>query len=287
MSHAAIDAKREDLFSIEPERLSLIIEPTHPLYDPRVHLPLDPGFVANIDRRGVVTPIRVRKNGAALEVVAGRQRVRAAVEANKLRAARGDEALKVRVWLFRAEDDRALTGLMTAENLRTDDPPTMRARKCAKMLADGWVVEDVAVAWGCSAQSISNYLLLLDCDAGIQAACDAGTISETTARSLSKLDRSAQVEALDGMAATGATKGSAAEAAVTAVRQGRAVPKKGEAVERRVNRRTVEKFLAVIESSDRVRASTRAVAVPVLRWALGRADAELPADLAAVLSDVE
>lgn len=79
----AIDAPRENMFRVEPEKMVLVTDENHPLYDPRVHLPLRENLVLNIMAHGVKEPILIRKNGDTFEVVDGRQRVKHAIEANK------------------------------------------------------------------------------------------------------------------------------------------------------------------------------------------------------------
>ena len=68
-----------ELLSVEPKALKLIEDRSHPLYDPRVHMPLDPLLTLAIAARmHVLEPVRVRllEDGETYGVVAGRQRVR-------------------------------------------------------------------------------------------------------------------------------------------------------------------------------------------------------------------
>jgi len=57
----SFDASRISAFSFDPDDLVLINDPTHPLYDARIKLPLKPEFVANIKALGVTVPVVVRK----------------------------------------------------------------------------------------------------------------------------------------------------------------------------------------------------------------------------------
>jgi len=81
-SKTAFDASRISAFGFDPDDLVLIEDPKHPLYDARIKLPLKPEFVANIKALGVTVPVVVRKIDGRPVVIDGRQRVRAAIEAN-------------------------------------------------------------------------------------------------------------------------------------------------------------------------------------------------------------
>jgi len=67
------------LLSVDPKALILVEDKSHPLYDPRVHMPLDSLLTVDIAARmQVLFPIRIRlsESGDQYMVVAGRQRVR-------------------------------------------------------------------------------------------------------------------------------------------------------------------------------------------------------------------
>ncbi|HBW7160890.1 TPA: hypothetical protein MFC29_003330 [Klebsiella pneumoniae] len=53
---------KTNVLTFEPEHLHLITDKTHPLYDERVHLPIDEGMVLNIKELGVLEPIIVWKD---------------------------------------------------------------------------------------------------------------------------------------------------------------------------------------------------------------------------------
>ena len=82
---------KTNLLSFDPAKLKLVTDEKHPLYDPRVDLPLSDEMVASIMLKGVVKPIIVWKDPESGEtvVVDGRQRVRNAIEANKRLRKRG------------------------------------------------------------------------------------------------------------------------------------------------------------------------------------------------------
>ncbi len=77
---------KTNVLMFEPEKLHLVTDKTHLLYDERINLPIDEGMVLNIKELGVLEPIIVWKDPeiGLTCVVAGRQRVKHTLEANKL-----------------------------------------------------------------------------------------------------------------------------------------------------------------------------------------------------------
>jgi ParB family chromosome partitioning protein len=65
----------------------------------------------------------------------------------------------------------------------------------------------VAVAFGCTAQTVRNAMALLECAPAVKKAVEAGAIPMTAALQLSKLDRETQDKTLSEMVEKGATKG--------------------------------------------------------------------------------
>ena len=82
MAKNSIDAYgasgKTNVLMFDPENLHLVTDKTHPLYDERIHLPIDEGMVLNIKELGVLEPIIVWKDPETglTCVVVGRQRVR-------------------------------------------------------------------------------------------------------------------------------------------------------------------------------------------------------------------
>lgn len=98
MAKNSIDAYgangKSNVLFFDPESLHLVTDTSHPLYDERVHLPLSESVILNIMELGVIEPIIVWKDPESGKtcVVAGRQRVKNATEANarRKRAVLGD-----------------------------------------------------------------------------------------------------------------------------------------------------------------------------------------------------
>ena len=128
---------RSDLFLVPPTELTIVTDKADPLFDERINMPLDENLVRNIMMYGVKEPVLIRRDGKDLKVVAGRQRTRAAIEANKRLVKEGKEAMSVRCIIERA-DDATMFGIMISENeARQDDdalPPRrrpLRRRLCS------------------------------------------------------------------------------------------------------------------------------------------------------------
>lgn len=192
-------AKR-DLFLVPPEKLFIIgIDtadgPEHPLYDERIKLPIDPNMVADVARFGVLQPIKARRNGANLEVVVGRQRVRWAREANlKLP---GDP---VRVpTVIMSADDRESSLVMIAENeVRQDDPVTVKSARVRDLVERrGYSVKEVALAFGRTQATIKAWLSLTNLDPTVASKIDSGEVSASAGAALAVLPRERQRVAVE------------------------------------------------------------------------------------------
>ncbi len=259
---------RAELLMFQPEDLTVVDDPAHPLYDDRVHLPLDEALVLNIMANGVLEPVLVRKNGErddlpVVEVVAGRQRVRAACEANRRLAKEGKQLVRV-PGVPRRGDDADLFGVMVSENeVRRGDSPIVRAKKLQRYLAMGRTQADAACMWGVNISTVGNMLALLDCAAPVQKAVEAGTIGATlAAKELSRLPREQQEGALAKLVAEGATKGEAAKETVQRIRGAN-----GHASGPKMRpRKTVEAWRKALSKLDRRDAT---IACAVLAYVLG------------------
>lgn len=216
------------LLSFLPESLTLVTDKSSPLYDERVHLPLDEAMVRNIMHHGVIEPIVARKNTETglVEVVVGRQRVKCCAEANRRLEAQGLKTWTVPGYMRRGEKDKALAGLMASENaIRQAETPTGRAEKMLNALRHGNDEETVAVLFGCTVQTVRSTLALLDAPAVVRQAVDAGKVTLTQAKQLAKLPPEQQREKVAELSA--AAEGAAPRERVAKQRavMGETVPK--------------------------------------------------------------
>lgn len=200
MAKNSIDAYgargKTNLLMFDPDDLEIVTDPEHALYDERVHLPLDESMVLSIMALGVVQPINITKDpetGKTL-VAAGRQRVRAAREANRRLKSEGRPPIQIPAYPRRGTT-ADLMGVMVAENeIRKDDTPIGRARKMARLMDRGRSVAEVALLFGVTEQTVRNNLVLLDCCADVRNAVESGSLGAEHARKLVKLTPDEQRE---------------------------------------------------------------------------------------------
>lgn len=187
------------LLSFDPDTLLIVTEKGHPLYDERAFEEPSESMVLNIEHYGVVQPITVRKNveTGAVEVVYGRQRVKAARVANTRLRARGEPIKLVQAKVTRA-DDRQVSAMIVIENeIRRDDSPMNRAQKIVRLREQcGMPDEEIAIVFGCTTATIRNTVTLLDCTAVVRNAVESGKITLQIASKLAKMEPAEQREKL-------------------------------------------------------------------------------------------
>lgn len=265
MGKQAIDAPRSNLFLVEPEDLTIVgldtdDGPEHPLYDQRVKLPLDMNMARNIAVHGVIQAINVRKDGDDVQVVEGRQRVRAAREANKILAKEGKETIRVPVKLERGQDHTMFGIMVSANEHRHDDSTIAKAHKLARYLAMGRTEEEAAVMFGVTMQTIKNWTVLLDLDSKVQKAVEDGKISAHSAAGLAKLSRPEQREKLDELLT---------ETAKTGKKASRTKTNASTTGEAKISKRQIQKLLALISKDDEAVDILSEDFIIGVRWAIG------------------
>ncbi len=259
MGKQALDASRVPAFAIEPEQLTIVSDPEHPLYDERIKLPVDEQLVKNIMVYGVKVPILVRKNGEAIEVVDGRQRVRAAIEANKRLANEGGLQVKVRAMVEKGSDAELVgVGILTNEHRQSDNVLT-KARKAKRMLDLDPDQDACANVFGVTKVQLNRWLKLLDLDPKVQEAIEANEIPAMAAVALAELPRDKQLAELKMLKEEAAGSGKK----VTASKARRAVKKAagGDAKHERPSVKTLQRLYAskLLDDDDNI----------FLGWVLG------------------
>lgn len=187
---------KTNVLTFEPEKLHLVTDKTHPLYDERIHLPIDEGMVLNIKELGVLEPISVWKDPETgfTCVVAGRQRVRHTLEANKLLLKEGKDPLLVPGVVKRGSAKKMADYMVSENEIRRPDTALGRAKKMSDALDRGLDEDDIAVLFGCSVQTVRATLSLLDATQAVRDAVESGTVTVTQARQLASLKPEAQRE---------------------------------------------------------------------------------------------
>jgi len=198
-SRDSLNAKgKRDAYMFDPDDLVLVTDEKSPLFDERVHLPVDENLVLNIMfapdgvPQGVLEPVNVIRNAETgkVEVVSGRQRVKAAREANKRLKKRGLEPVRVPAMIQRASAHRAMGILISENEHRQDDTPIGRAKKAQRYIDLGRDEAEIAVLFGISVPSVKNLLALLDAPAAVRHAVEAGKISTSDGYKLARLEPS-------------------------------------------------------------------------------------------------
>jgi ParB family transcriptional regulator, chromosome partitioning protein len=199
MAHAKAKdgGSHTDMWAIEPEKLVIVADESHELYDERVKLPVSESLVASImyapngaDPQGVLVPIACSRDPetGAIVVVNGRQRVKACIEANKRLEKQGLDPLRVK-WYPASRGTKAKMALqLTANEHAQEDTPLGRAKKAQRYLERGFSVEEVGEMLGKSPATIKNLVGLLDAPAAVRKAVESGAVSASDGYKLAKLD---------------------------------------------------------------------------------------------------
>lgn len=196
-SRDSLNAKgKRDAYMFDPDDLILVTDEKSPLFDERVELPLDENLVLNLMfapdgvPQGVLEPILVVRNAETgkVEVMDGRQRVKAAREANKRLKKAGLEQIRVPGMVSRARGHQAMGMLISANEHRQDDSPLGKAKKAQRYLELGRDESEIATLFGISKASVKNLLSLLDAPAAVRNAVESGKISTSDGYKLAKLE---------------------------------------------------------------------------------------------------
>lgn len=207
-SREVYKAKAESkVMHLDPSLLTIVTDPKHPLFDERATQEVSDEFVCNIDFHGIIEPIVIRKNTETdeLEVVAGRQRVRAAIEVNKRRKKRGDKLILVPAMVRRGEDLTMMHVMASENEARVANTPMQRAKLMQRMLEHGSTEKDVAVSMSCSIATVKNHLGLMEAPAAVRNAVQTGKVSAAVGYKLAKLP-AAEAKAKLAEATTAAPK---------------------------------------------------------------------------------
>jgi ParB family transcriptional regulator, chromosome partitioning protein len=280
MGKHALDAQRFDAFFLPPEQIKLITDTKHPLYDPAVELPVNEGLVLSMMSTGFHGSILVWKDGEQVVILDGRQRTKAALEANRRLKAAGREPILVRAMIERG-DEATLFGVQALANEgRRTVSDLERSRILQRLVAFGRTEEHAGAILGLDKAQTRRVAALLDCAAPVIKAIEDGKIASTAAAKLSKLPREEQGKALDTLLAAGPTERSSratvanVNKAVKAA-QGDTGP---EAPPRRLVKRVAE--LARDEKADDAECKTIA---QVLDWVLAGKEPPKNASLYALI----
>ena len=152
---------------------------------------------------GILEPVLVRKNGELIEVIVGRSRTKAAIEVNRRLTAEGKPPLLVPV-IIRGGTDADLFGVMISENeIRRGDSMLVKGEKARKLLNLGYTVQQIAVTFGATRQSVDSWLAAEELPQTIKDAVEAGEITTSAALQLAGHTREEQVKRFDEIVKNG------------------------------------------------------------------------------------
>lgn len=263
MGKSAIDAQRGNIFKLEPERLTLVTDKGHPLYDPRVEDDPSESMIANIAMHGVLEPIIVRKNGEAIEVVAGRGRTKATLEANRRLVAEGKPPLLIPA-IVRGGSDADLFGVLIAENeIRREDSMIHKGEKARKLLNMGYTIPQIAVTFGATRQAVDQWLAVDELPTQIKNAVESGEVSATAALQMSGHSREEQVRRFEDIKQRG-------EKPTVSTMKSAAASPENKAAPRMRTRREIEQRKTEYEAHGIDGDSFMMGYANALRWVLGQ-----------------
>lgn len=215
--------------------------------------PLREPFVRNVDALGVLETIVIAKIGDVAVVVEGRTRTRAARQANRRRAERGEPLIKVPCLIRRATDATDLLAVMIAgnEGRRKEDSIVAKIEKLKRYMARGVDVHQAADIFNVSVGVVESWLRFDDLAIeSVKQAVDAGQMALSAGIEVARLkDPAKQQQVLDATKTNGAN----GKHAQTSTRKIREAAKKIEKPDAHVGvsaQRVQRKLLAAVKRVD-------------------------------------
>ena len=265
------------LLHFDPGDLVIVDDPKHPLYDERVDLPLSAELVASILHHGrVLEPVIIRKDPETdrIEVVAGRQRVRAVREIRArgnvfkslpeaLQKRRGKDAWRVPAIVDRSKDEDLAEVMVSENEIRLSDSPLVRAEKMRRLLGRGKTEGELSILFGCSGATVKNTLSLLDASSSVRKAVDSGRIAAASAYRLAKLpaeEQKTRVRALLEEAPSAPGHKNKRARRVREIVDGKPAMRDGS---------EIKALRDEISSTETIKENARLVALATLDWVLG------------------
>lgn len=166
-------------------RLVLITDKNHRLYDERVELPVNESMALSISDPmiGIIEPVIVRNVGGNYEVVDGRQRVKAAREAQSRIK---DRTIRVPIIVrSQVNDSKAAVMSCITNNQRTEETAVQKGRRAIVMKETGSTPEEIERTFGVSWQTVSGWIALVGSKEA-QEALESGSVTPSQAVAIAK-----------------------------------------------------------------------------------------------------
>lgn len=183
-------AAKKDMLLFDDDKVVLVTDEKHALYDDRVHDEPSEAMILNIIAYGVIEPIVVWKDPETGKVLVadGRQRVKACREANRRIRKAGGEPHRIPAIPRRMDAGTSVGVMISLNEQRKEDSPLNLAKKAARMLELGKTEVEVGIALGRSASSVKNLVGLLDAPAAVRHAVESEKITVSDGYKLAKLE---------------------------------------------------------------------------------------------------
>jgi ParB family chromosome partitioning protein len=205
------DITRTNMFLVPPEDFIIIgldtkDGPEHPLYDPRILMPVDKYMVANVQEYGVKEAVLYTKTDKTypgkMVITAGRKRIIWARTANENLRKAGQAPMKVRAILEHGDESELVAISILENECRVNDDMLAKARKAYRLVNTyGYNQSEAAKVFGVHPTSLRIWLKLVALSPEVQAAVEKKQITSSAALQLGKLPIDKQAEALAGLIA--------------------------------------------------------------------------------------
>lgn len=176
---------RSEIFWMDcaDDRLVVVTDKNHRLYDARVELPINPAMVASISTLGILEPVIVRNVGGRYEVVDGRQRVRSAREAQKEIK---DRCVRVPLIVRSSCNDAAAASMSAiANNQRIEETPNQKGDRVKVLLETGHSRDEISAIFGVGWQTISGWVAIAESPEATSA-LEFGEVTASQAAAIAK-----------------------------------------------------------------------------------------------------
>jgi len=198
----ALDAKRGNIFLVDPDDLYMETDPSKAYYDSRVHHTYEEHVVRGMLKHGVKETTLATKLGDRVILLDGRQRVINAREAKRRQLKDGmdpRDTIRVRVQIERG-NEAVLEEVGMIGNLhRRRMNPVTEAEYIAKYLGQGHTEEQAAEFCGFTVKTVQNRLRLLELCPEVRQAITEEQVPASTAMKWSNLPVEEQWKRLDAI----------------------------------------------------------------------------------------
>ncbi len=280
--------RRSDTFLMRPEDLTIIADPANPFYDPRSELPLDSPhmqwLIESIAEAGRnYSPISVRKNGKhpngknVIEVIDGRQRLKAIREINRRYAEAGREPLLIEAKYMTAVEEKDFIGKMvTLNEARLETPPSMLAMQIDRFIENKGTYKEAERRFFKPEAKLRQLQAIARLCDDVKKAVDDGAVSLSAAQQFVDMSVQQQRVTLKQIVESGekVTAKSVAEKRAVMPGEDGGIPAPKVKLPRLKTRREIEARIAEVRRCEEGGEEEKAIFISALNWVMGVAPQE-------------